>query len=495
MQYSKYQGHIFDAVLNTNSNIAISATAGSGKTTTIVEAAKRLSKKYPYKTILFNAFNNAIVDELKVRLGDQIACSTIHSIGMRSLIQHFKTNLKVNNYKTFKFADSVLHNHKFKKNQKDVYKFTLVDIIDLMRMTLVDIEESAIDELCNRFDITITNGEIDHSIALLNHLDQYNKKLNRSNNFIDFTDMIYIPATNDSIKMKQYDIVFVDESQDINKAQHLFLDKLIKPGGRIISVGDRAQAIYGFAGADVNSFEIFEKRENTISLPLSVCYRCAKSIVKNAQQVNNQIEAFEGQIEGEVRYGKVDEITKNDMVICRNTRPLVSLYFELLDADKKSYIKGRDIETGLIALYNKVKDLDKYEAKAKLKDMLSFIENDLAQKRVKKPREHTKYLNFREKMRILEIISDKVQYMFEMEKQIHELFKDKVDAIQLSTIHKAKGREADRVFYIETFNGEKLIPSKYATQPWEIEQENNILFVALSRAKKSLIYLNFVEKL
>ena len=157
MQYSKYQGHIFDAVLNTNSNIAIGATAGSGKTTTIVEAAKRLAKKYPYKSILFNAFNNAIVDELKLRLGDTIACSTIHSLGMKSLIQHFKTNLKVNNFKSFKFADSILQGYHFKKNQKDVYKYTLMDIVDLIRMTMINVEESAIEELCNRFDITITN--------------------------------------------------------------------------------------------------------------------------------------------------------------------------------------------------------------------------------------------------------------------------------------------------------------------------------------------------
>ena len=83
--------------------------------------------------------------------------------------------------------------------------------------------------------------------------------------------------------------------------------------------------------------------------------------------------------------------------------------------------------------------------------------------------------------------------MFEMEKQIHELFKDKVDAISLMTIHKAKGLENKRVFYIEKFNGEQLIPSKYATQPHELQQENNALFVALTRAKEQLIYVNFIE--
>ncbi len=493
MQFSRYQCSIFDAVLNTDSNIVVNATAGAAKTTTIVEAAKRLAKKYPYKSILFNAFNNAIVDELKVRLGDKITCSTIHSMGMKSLIQHYKTNLQVNTFKTFKFADSILKNEKFRKNQKDVYKFTLVDIIDLMRMTLVDIEYNAIEKLCNRFDITITNGEIDHSIELLQHLNQYNEKLNKNHNLIDFTDMIYLPATDDNIKVKQYDIIFVDELQDLSKAQHLFIQKAGLPNGRIVGVGDKFQAIYGFAGANTDSFEEFEKRPNTINLPLSICYRCAKSIVRNAQKVNSEIEEYEKQVEGEVRKGKVEEITANDMVICRNTRPLVALYFQLLDQDKKSFIKGRDIEKGLIVLYNKVKDLDKYEAKERLKDMLLKIEQEFIDKRIKKPRETDKYINFREKVRILELLANKVQYMFEVEKQIHELFKDKVDAIQLMTIHKAKGLENKRVFYIEKFNGEKLIPSKHCTQPWELQQEQHVLFVALTRAKEELIYVNFVE--
>lgn len=781
MIWSKYQNDIFDAVLNTAYNININASAGSAKTTTIVEAATRYSKKFPYKSILFNAFNNSIVEELKKRLPDSITCSTIHSLGMQSLIKHYKTSMKVNDYKSFVFADKVIEGMRFKRNQKDVYKYTLMEIVNLMRMTLVDVEESAIEELCNRFDITITNGEIDDSIKLLNHLNQYNEKLSKSQNYIDFTDMVYIPAIEENIWLKQYDIIFTDEAQDCNKVQQLFIEKSLKKNGRLISVGDKHQcqpmgtkilmidrtekniedlcigdkvvsyvfghnyfcgrlskafnarksevqniqkryyngnliciysgnkiskytpnhkcivtfnkeikfryclylmqkgnffriglcpifnnkkivriisrfqtefcdkgwilklyetraeawydeqfysakygipqmvfknrnylnktqkildnfferfntkqqlersksllsffnkdieypffnrddkfyfsstrrnivyacnlfpelmsvihfeeyrnhrgdrqgkkipikkikiekysdfvyslkinstetyvadniathnSIYGFAGSDVNSFDYFKNRPNTISLPLTVCYRCAKSIVRNAQEVNSEIEVYEKQEEGVVRKGTVEEITKNDLVICRNTRPLVALYFQLLESDKKSYIKGRDVENGLIALYNKVKDLDKHEAKIELTRRLEFIEDELAKKKVKKPREHVKYINFREKVRIIEIISNKVQYMFEVEKLIHELFKDRVDAIKLMTIHKSKGLENDRVFIIDSFNGEKLIPSKYATQPWELEQENNLYFVACTRAKAELIYLNYIE--
>lgn len=493
MNPSPLQEAIFDAVLNTQLNICINATAGSGKTTTIVMASDLIKKKYPYKQVLFLAFNKSIVEELKKRLPESIDCSTIHSLGMRALMSHYKTQLRVDEFKTFKLAESVLEGVEFKGKEKDVYKFTLRDIIDLARMTVAKRDPDVFNVLCDRFDITTLNGEVNRAIELLSVLDSYNKSIDKKNNLIDFTDMVYLPAVNDNIRLKQYDIILVDESQDFNRAQHLFLYKLIKPGGRLISVGDKKQAIYAFAGADSNSFELFERRENTTSLPLSVCYRCAKSIVNNAQKVNNFIQPFEGQIEGEVRYGDVDEISKNDMVICRNVKPLVVLYFRLLEQDKKAFIKGRDIENGLIALFNKVKDFDKHDAIMLLNDKLEKLLEELQLKGIKKPKEHIKYLNLKEKIVIISIIASKVKFMFEVEKKIHELFSDKKDAIQLMTVHKSKGLESDRVFFIESFNGINLIPSEYAKSPWELEQENNLMFVALTRAKKSLIYLKIRE--
>jgi superfamily I DNA/RNA helicase len=56
----------------------------------------------------------------------------------------------------------------------------------------------------------------------------------------------------------------------------------------------------------------------------------------------------------------------------------------------------------------------------------------------------------------------------------------------LSTIHKAKGLEADRVFLLEP----KLIPSKFAEKKWQKEQEQKLLFVAYSRPRMELIFIN-----
>src|SRR5690606_14131468 len=69
-------------------------------------------------------------------------------------------------------------------------------------------------------------------------------------NIIDFTDMVTMPIYK-GYSAFQYDYVFIDECQDINKSQRTLMEKSIKEdGGRFVAVGDRRQAIYGFSGAD-----------------------------------------------------------------------------------------------------------------------------------------------------------------------------------------------------------------------------------------------------
>ena len=70
---------------------------------------------------------------------------------------------------------------------------------------------------------------------------------------------------------------------------------------------------------------------------------------------------------------------------------------------------------------------------------------------------------------------------------IDKLFNDKIEgAIKLATIHKSKGLEAKRVLILDR----GLIPSRYATQDWQLEQENNLMYVAITR---SMDYLGFIN--
>ena len=62
---------------------------------------------------------------------------------------------------------------------------------------------------------------------------------------------------------------------------------------------------------------------------------------------------------------------------------------------------------------------------------------------------------------------------------------DESDAIVLSTIHKAKGLEADNIYIYYP----SLMPLKLAIKDWEIKTENNLIYVAYTRAKKTLNFM------
>ena len=83
IDYSDYQLDIFDAIENGDENIAINAVAGSGKTTTIVAACKRLNANE--RDVIFLAFNKLIVEELKSKLKDYAYVSTLHAFGFSIL--------------------------------------------------------------------------------------------------------------------------------------------------------------------------------------------------------------------------------------------------------------------------------------------------------------------------------------------------------------------------------------------------------------------------
>ena len=167
---------------------------------------------------------------------------------------------------------------------------------------------------------------------------------------IDFIDMIYLPAVTSSmiIPIQPY-YLFIDEAQDLNLAQHAFIDKLIAQGDvqKWVAVGDRYQSIYGFGGSYPESFDLFTRKENVKELPLDVCYRCPPNVIQHANEVYPILRSFKSEDGDLVDFGASVEawagIKKGSLVICRNSRPLITMFFKLLSLEKKAIIKGEDI--------------------------------------------------------------------------------------------------------------------------------------------------------
>src|SRR5690606_23099288 len=120
---------------------------------------------------------------------------------------------------------------------------------------------------------------------------------------------------------KTYDILFVDECQDLSKAQLAVALKYVRKNGRVVAVGDPYQSIYGFTGADIESFNRFERLlKNFNKLSLSFCFRCPNNVIEFAQNFREDIKPFkdkDGIIE-KIEFNQVNDLVKNsDLIISR----------------------------------------------------------------------------------------------------------------------------------------------------------------------------------
>ena len=301
-------------------------------------------------------------------------------------------------------------------------------------------------------------------------------------------DMIWLPMYL-NLRVDKYELVIIDECQDLNVCQRELMLKACN-GTRFIAVGDKNQAIYGFAGADSKSFEEIQNQPNTIGLPLSECYRCDSEIIALAQSIVPSISHFAGNGAGNVnREALLNEIEAGDMVLCRNTFPLVKLCMNYLKVGKKAVIKGQSIGDSLQALIRGT-------GAKKSADVINTLQNEkqqLVKSIVKKMRisedeakQEQSYVSFCDKVEVIELLSENCETAEDISAVLGRLFSDDTTTgIQLSTIHRSKGLEAKRVFIIHA----ELMPSKYAKQDWQMEQEMNLMYVAYTRAKN---YLGFV---
>lgn len=474
---SSYQQKIYDTVRYTDKNIAIEATAGSGKTTTLIEIANIIPK---FKRSIFLSFSNTIVNELKDRVPTHVSARTLHSLGSM-FIHNYYSKVEFNQNKFFTYALQ-----KYGDRDKNTYRkcFLIQDLCSYARLTMTDLDAMSIRTMAEFYELEYDSDMCEIVPDLILN-DKYFR-------YYDFADMLYIPATRKQVIKNKYDFVFYDESQDANQAQLQFLNNIIDKGGRLIAVGDSSQAIYSFMGADINTFKDIQRRKNTVILPLSVSYRCAQEIVKEAQKYCSHIKPHKDAPKGIVREGDFEEISESDMVVCRNNAPLIELYFELIDRGIKATIVGKDIERGLQKLIKQCSSTTKERFITKLYDRLdklveSFQSRRMSEKRIK---EHPRYVDLVDKINLFEVLLNHVERPSQLEGKIKSIFSEKKKACRLMTGHKSKGLEADRVFLLNFYNGKRLCPSTYATQHWQKVAENNLMFVMITRAKKELVYIS-----
>jgi superfamily I DNA/RNA helicase len=465
--WSEYQKDIFQEIENGSGNLHIDALAGTGKTTTLLECFYHIPSG---ASALMVAFNKSIATELKNRAPLNVDVSTLHSLGLKAITRAFG-RVKVETDKLRGYIKAELGDEKETLELRQ----NIEKAVNLAKGYLAESADFVV-EVCNKHDVDFSDKSEDEFATLVLKLMDVTKN---DTNRVDFSDMIWFPYVH-NLSPVRYDFVFIDEAQDLNLAQIDLALRSVKRNGRVVSCGDSNQAIYSFRGASTDAIDNIVSRMNSKRLPLSRTYRCGKMIVQEAQQFVENYEAAETNSEGKVETVSQEFMCNNakpgDFILSRTNAPLISLCLGFLKEGKKANILGKDLGKNLISLI-------KRSNKKSIGDFLDWVQEyrDREVEKYTRMRREKAAENISDKIACLIVLCDGAATMQDVKDNIGKLFHDGDDnnRIMLSTTHKSKGSEKNRVWMLNwTFR-----PSKGG-------EEANITYVAITRAISELYYVH-----
>lgn len=497
---SETQVELCDFVVHKIGNATIESRAGSGKSKTIELMVHFVPKG---KKILVVCFNTHIADNLSKRFKNydlNVDVMTYHSLGNKIL--SYKKHLSVkNNFKNDKYISYILSHinelnseySSYSIGNKTIYKKNLEKLVNYARYNLMQ-STKEINKIAIKYGVNIIGNEC----AAVSKILQWGSE---NLQYYDYQDMIWLPyelgiAAN--IIPLQYDYIFIDEAQDSSLAQQNLINICTKRNTRVFAFGDSFQTINSWAGSDEDAFANFNKKDNTKQFKLNVSYRCGKKIVDLAKTIVPDFEPYDKAIDGEVNYNvSLKEIMPGDMVLCRLTSPLVDLHLRLINQKVPSKIRGIEIANELLGIINNINTEDVStlikEMERGLIDMWINISKD-KEMSLKDASSESEVMIAYDTLLTMNIISKGILYKKNLIERINQLLINNneennynVDNVHLTTIHRAKGLENDRVFILCP----SLMPSRMARKDWEIKSEQNLIYVAYTRAKKSL---NFIDE-
>jgi len=356
------------------------------------------------------------------------------------------------------------------------------NLINAARIKNVTIEEE--------YNTDMYSEDLDkHQLQILkDEVDNYKY----SYKLVDFTDMI--EKFNVAELCPKYDVIFVDEAQDLSPIQWKMYDILKKNSKHVILAGDDDQAIYGWAGADVQRFQ--DEPAKNIILPQS--YRVPQAVQQIADQILNRIpdnRRIKKQWASRPEGGSVDHITSIEdvplhegdwLILARTNDKLIKLKSILKEMAIYFEIKGR--KSYKTRLYTAVKHYTRWTNGDKLslsecKDLFEFLE--LEQELKEERMYDLKEFNYSIEDQWYEVFKsdpEECLYIREMLRNKEEL--SKPARVKLSTIHSAKGGEATNVLLI--LDNTKKIREAVDKNEDKHDEEHRVWYVGVTRTKQNL---------
>ena len=465
-------------------NLLLDARAGTGKSTSCREGMWRLMEQGGSPRIRYCCFNKAIAEEFAAKCPPGVEVGTMHRFGFQALRK--ATGARIEPEKSYILLDALDGGKSLPRHvRKAVVK--LVGAAKNAGISPAEfVEGDARSDLMDREEIE-GYGYRQKILAYAGDLLQDSLDCGA---MADFDDMLWMPVML-GLSFPKTDYLFIDEAQDLSAIQHGLVG-MIAGGGRIVAAGDPYQAIYAFRGADSRSIATLRDQHAMRSYPLTITRRCPRSHVALAARIVPDFEAAPEAPAGRIdhaRAGKLLEFASpGDLVLCRANRPLISACLRALAARIPAIVRGRAIGDQLMAILRKI---DSASLRTIAEVEAGLREYEAAEVARLSARDGCEPLleALADRVGCLQAMAAECSTPAELPGRIGELFDDRQDAarITFSSVHRAKGSEAERVHLIDLPWGRMPEgPNRLV----EVQQRRNLDYVARTR---SLHHLTLVS--
>lgn len=472
------------AIVHSAGNIRINAVAGSGKTTTIIEYARAR----PDSRILYLAFNKAVKLEAVRKFAalglDHVKVETAHSLAYKHIVFRHQYKVRAQGYKTAEIvsllglpgggerhAEYILANHinKFvsyfcNSDQQRVQDLNYLDIVtDKQAKAFVKTFYSQIEQQTRLLLAKMDKGDIE-----VIH-DFYLKKF-----------QLLAPQL-------PFDHILFDEGQDASAAM---LDVFFKQPATKVIVGDTHQQIYGWRFA-VNSLE----KADFKTYQLSTSFRFGQDIADLAMRVLTFKQYIDRDVAVSIQGKGTGKELKSKAVIARSNLGLLLMAINYVTEGKlkRIYFEG-NINSYMYA----DEGTSLYDVLNLYQDNRSLIRDSLING-MKDMKDLEDYIEKTEDMQLSMMVEVVKEYGDEIpaiiksirDKHVKDEDKDKADMV-FSTVHRCKGIEYDEVQLADDFITEERLKKikeekkKEDINVSKLNEEINLLYVAVTRAKKNI---------
>ena len=473
---------------------------GTGKTWTLLEEVEKYLKNTDPDKIGYFAFTKKAANEAKVRAMDKFNYTeddlpyfrTLHSLAFRRLGLNKEQVMQKRHYEDLgKKLKLFLDYNEYDEEETGIFttKSDYLRLIHLSKLRSIPLEQ--------QFKLEEHTTEVDYKTLV--HLSEELQRYKKEHVLIDYNDMILDFTKSD--KSPKFDVVFIDEAQDLSLMQWDMAKSIWKKSQDTFIAGDDDQAIFRWAGADVDSFiaqtgTILNLTES-VRIPraihdyvLSIIKRVSKRLHKKWSPRNHQ-----GALTFHDNIKDINMSTGNWLILARTRHMLNDVGDELKERGwyfenrfKKSGEKEimecaadwENLRKGHLLSYSQIEKIyqlisDKYVNKNRLKGMTKegFYNLDTLKKDYELKTDAVWHEAF-------DAVDFRIKNYIKSLRRNGENLNEKPRII-LSTIHSYKGGEGDNVVLLTdlTTNTHR----SYLKNP---DDETRLFYVGATRTKDKL---------